>query len=269
MSDFSDNLSIACSYHRSISDVCRRIGINRQQFNKYLSGQTFPSRHNMRRIADFFGVTESEMLLDEARFARLIGLRRAPAGPARLEAPMRHVERLLAVSHPVDRYAGWYFRYFFSFGNVGYVIRSLLRVVVEDGRGHFKNVEVLHDPVSGRWTRTNKYEGVLFQLADRLQAFEYETTAMNSVTQMTLYPDYRKRIDYLVGIQTGGPTRRGRKPGASRVALEYLGPDIDIRRGLRQTGLYRPDDPDLRADIVAAITNRIAPGDWVLDIEEP
>ncbi|WP_300442710.1 helix-turn-helix transcriptional regulator [uncultured Mameliella sp.] len=269
MSSFSTNLTLACSYHRSISEVCRRIGINRQQFNKYLNGQVHPSRHNMRRICDFIGVTESEMLMDESRFAQVIGLRRQPLDKPQLDLPMHHLETLLARSSPVDRYEGYYFRYFYSFGNKGSIIRSLARIVVRDGRGYFKNVEVLRDPDTRRWIRTNKYQGVLFQLADRIQLFEYETMEMNSVTQMTLYPSYRSRMDYLLGIQTGGPTRRGRKPGASRVALEFLGTDISLSRAMRQTGLFHPDDPALRSEIVEAIGNRIDPGAYVLEVDEP
>ena len=92
---------------------------------------------------------------------------------------------------------------------------------------------------------------------------------MNSVTQMTLYPSYLSRIDYLLGIQTGGPTRRGRKPGASRVALEFLGTDISVLRAMRQTGMFYPDDPALRRDIVKAIGNSIDPGAFVLEVDEP
>lgn len=269
MSSFASNLTLACSYHTSISEVCRRIGINRQQFNKYLNGQVQPSRHNMRRICDFIGVTESEMLMDERRFAQMIGLRRQPVSQTQLEAPMQRLETLLARSNPVDRYEGYYFRYFYSFGNKGVIIKSLARITVDDGRGYFKNVEVLRDPDTHRWIRTNKYEGMLFQLADRIQLFEYETLEMNSVTQMTLYPSYHSRVDYLLGIQTGGPTRRGRKPGASRVALEFLGTDISVLRAMRQTGMFYPDAPELRREIVEAIGNTIAPGAFVLEIDEP
>ncbi len=269
MSEFSTNLAHACGYYRSISEVCRRLGINRQQFNKYLNGQVHPSRHNMRRICDFFGVTESEMLMDETRFAQVIGWRKQDIVKPQLETPMRHLEKLLSRSQPVDRYAGYYFRYFYSFGNQGSIIRSLARIAVRDGRAIFKNIEILRDPETGRWMRTNKYEGVIFQLADRIQLFEYETTEMNSVTQMTLYPSYRHRVDYLLGIQTGGPTRRGRKPGASRVALEFLGTDINIGRAMRQTGLFQPDDPALRREIVQAIRNEIDDRSFVLEVDEP
>lgn len=269
MSSFAPNLTLLCGHYRSIAEVCRRIGINRQQFNKYLSGQVHPSRHNMQRLCDFFGVTQSEILMDTARLSELVGLRNRPMDKAQLDLPLRHLDRIFARAQPVDRYSGYYFRYFYSFGNKGCIIRSLARIVIRENRGYFKNIEVLRDPDTRQWTGNNKYEGVVFQLAERIQVIEYETKELNSVTQMTLYPSYRQRIDVLMGVQTGGPTRRGRKPGASRVAMEFLGTEINLRRALRQTGLFRPDDPTLREDIVRAITNEIRDGDFVLEVDEP
>ena len=61
----------------------------------------------------------------------------------------------------------------------------------------------------------------------------------------------------------------GRKPGASRVALEFLGRNIDVKQALRQTGLYDPSTGVLRDDIASAIVNTIEPGDFVLEIEAP
>jgi hypothetical protein len=92
---------------------------------------------------------------------------------------------------------------------------------------------------------------------------------MNTITQATLYPSHRSRLDTLLGIQTGGPTRRGRKPGASKVALEYLGRDIDVRAALKRTGLFDPQDGLIRPEILKLIENRIEPGAFVLDVDEP
>ena len=47
----ADNLRQLCRQRRSTSEVCRAIGINRQQFNKYLSGAAVPSSFNLARIA--------------------------------------------------------------------------------------------------------------------------------------------------------------------------------------------------------------------------
>ena len=63
MSDFTAesfiaNLKLRSSFYPSIWEVCRKIGINRQQFMKYLSGAAFPSCYTLRRICDLFGVDE-------------------------------------------------------------------------------------------------------------------------------------------------------------------------------------------------------------------
>lgn len=270
MSDISENLVLLCSYQRSIADVCRRIGINRQQFNKYLNGQSFPSQRNLRRICDHFGVSPSEMLMPPARLEQMIVLRggRSKEKPGR-DLFLRHLDRLQAASQPLDRYVGFYFRYFYSFGNKGLIIRSLASITRENDRFLWKNIEILRDPESGQRTGMNKYEGTILYLADRIHFIEYETMQLNSITQMTLYPSYQQRLDYLVGIQTGGPTRRGRKPGASRVALEYLGPSLNIRRALGEIGLFHPENPSLRREIIDAVENDIPAGAFVLEIDEP
>lgn len=267
--DFRTNLSLLCSYRPSIAEVCRKIGINRQQFNKYLAGQSRPSRRNMRRICDFFGVTETELLSNSAHFESMIALWSKPLQQHELSKPLQHLDRLYQHSQSLAKYSGFYFRYFYSFGNPGRVMRSLASIHEQDGRYYWKNIEILRDAVSGRSSGLNKYEGVLFYLADRIYIMEYETLQCGSITQATLYPSHRHRLDLLLGIQTGGPTRRGRKPGASKVALEYLGRNINIREALRRCGLYDPRDSRMRSEVMTLIENRIDPPAFVLDVEEP
>lgn len=267
--DFSANLNLLCSYQRSIAEVCRKLKLNRQQFNRYLNGQSRPSRHNMRRICDYFGVTESEILLEHAQFEQMITLRRRPVERTELERPLSHLQTLYQHSQDLQKYTGFYFRYFYSFGNKGMVFRSLATIYRDEGRYYWKNIEILRDQATGRTTGLNKYEGLVFFLADRIYIMEYESLEVNSITQMTLYPSYQHRLDALYGIQTGGPTRRGRKPGASRVALEFLGRNIDVKQALRQTGLFDPSTGVIRDDIASAIVNTIEPGGFVLEIDAP
>lgn len=265
----SRNLGILCGYYPSIAHICRKLALNRQQFNKYLCGQSRPSRHNMRRICDFFGVTESEMLLDPERFEEIVSLRRRPLSDEHLSLPMRHLERLYAASGSLERYVGFYYRYFYCFGYAGKVIKSLCSIHGDGGRYFWKNIERVRPPCSEQGTKINKYEGVAFLIADRIFIIEYETLTRNSITQVTLYPSYRSRVDRLLGIQTGGPVRRGRKPGASRVLLEYLGRNVDVRKALAQSGLFESDDPRLPADALEMIRNNIPEGSFVLEVDEP
>jgi len=267
--DFAENLSHLCSYHASIAEVCRRVGLNRQQFNKYLSGQSRPSRANMRRICDFFGVTEAEILLEPSQLRSLVSVRTRPVAEASLSGPMLHLNRLYQKSGGLERYAGYYFRYFFSFSNPGRVMKSLGRLYLVDGRAYWKNVELVRDDGCGPARVIAKYEGAAFFLTNRIYVVEYETLQANSLTQMTLYPSYHSRIRQLTGIQTGGPTRRGRRPGASKVLLEYLGQNIDVKMALYASGLFRPHDPAIPDGVERHILNVIGDGTFVLEAEEP
>src|SRR5690606_3569110 len=76
MSDIlGSKLKLLCSHYRSIAEVCRKLVINRGQFNKYLSGESRPTAHNLKRICYFFGVEAYELGLPSEQFAQLIGIR--------------------------------------------------------------------------------------------------------------------------------------------------------------------------------------------------
>ncbi|MEX0760125.1 MAG: helix-turn-helix transcriptional regulator [Tistlia sp.] len=261
---FPANLGQLCSYHPSIAEACRKLGFNRQQFNKYLGGTSRPSRHNMRRICDFFGVTESEMLLEPERFAELVSLRRRPLENGPLREPLRHLEALYRESGSLDRYHGFYYRYFYSFGYPGQIIKSLVQIFGHQGLTYWKNIEVTrsrdgHSDVS-------KYLGAALLLAERILVIEYETMLRNSVTQVMLFPSYSSRIDQLIGVQTGGPVRRGRKPAASRVLLEFIGREVDLRRALAGADIF--EESEIEPRIRALIGNAIPEGDYVLEVDE-
>lgn len=51
-----ENLRQLVSGYPSVSEVCRRLGINRTQFNRYLSGESFPRPDVLDRICRFFGI---------------------------------------------------------------------------------------------------------------------------------------------------------------------------------------------------------------------
>lgn len=264
----TENLKFLCGHYPSIAHVCRKLGMNRQQFNKYLSGQMRPSRASMRKICDFFGVTEAELLLDPADMQKIFEVKKRPITEMALDGPMRHLDRIYRTSVGLDRYVGYYYRYFFAFGYPGMIVKSLQRITGEGQYYYTKNVEILREPGNLRSITINKYLGVVFYLGDRIQLIEYEALQTNSISQSVYYPSYHSRVDKLIGIQTGAPTRKGRRPGASKVLLEYLGKEIDPRQALRRIGLFKAGSADVPSSIVNLIYNQIAEGHNVLDVEE-
>jgi transcriptional regulator with XRE-family HTH domain len=267
--DFTDNLSFLCSHYASIAEVCRQTGFNRQQFNKYLSGQSRPSRANMRRICDFFGVTEAEILAEPSQLRSIASVRIRPSAGQDLAGPLAHVQRLVRASDSLKRYDGYYFRYFFSFSKPGRIMKSLARMHHVDGHCYWKNLEPIRENGRGPARAINKYEGMGFLLTNRIYIVEYETMQANSITQMTLYPSYHSRIGRLLGVQTGGPTRRGRRPGASIVMLEHLGQNVDVKKALYASGLFSPDAPEIPEGVPEMVQNTIPHSGQVLEAEEP
>ncbi len=260
------NLRYLSSLYPSIAEVCRRLGINRQQYNKYLAGQARPSRHNLRRICDFFGVSEWELLLEERRFAELVSVRRSPAGGEALAGPLAHVEALYRHSASLERYVGYYYRYFYSFGYPGKIIKSFAAIFEHDQRYFWKNIELMPRDMLGTGMSVGKYTGAAFFLGERIYIVEYESLMASSITQLVLYPSYAPRVDYLVGVQTGGPIKRGRKPAASFVLLEYLGREVDLRLACRKAGVF--DEHEIDERIVSTIRNRMAEGAYVFEAEQ-
>lgn len=53
---FGENLRQLCAKEKSVSVVCREIGVNRTQFSRYLNGEAFPRPDLLLRICDYFGV---------------------------------------------------------------------------------------------------------------------------------------------------------------------------------------------------------------------
>jgi len=60
---FGRNLRLLCQPYASVSALCRELGINRTQFNRYLSGESFPRPDILQRICAYFKVYARILLL--------------------------------------------------------------------------------------------------------------------------------------------------------------------------------------------------------------
>lgn len=255
MSDaLGDNLKLLCSHYRSIAEVCRKLAINRAQFNKYLSGQSRPTPYNLKRICDFFGVEDYELLLPPEQFSRLLGAR-TPG-----QAASKRADPLLALLRPLreqagnlSRYCGYYFEYSNCMSVPGSVLLSLVHLWEEDGDFLFERQErqerlASADVQAEDWVRC-RYLGAAFQLQDRLFLMDYESLTLNEMSQTILIPSYKSRITRLNGLKTGVSSGDRRNPACTRVVWEYLGPEINRISAYRQVRLYRPDDPRIDDDV--------------------
>jgi len=133
--NYRKNLLFCCDHYRSISDLCRRVGINRQQFNRYLSGESLPSRHNHKVISDFFGLEAEELFLPHRRFVASFGRRQHEArSPSEVENFAYVLKSMSgARARMLEDYQGFYFRHFYNFNGDGRIKRELVHWRRRDG----------------------------------------------------------------------------------------------------------------------------------------
>lgn len=248
--DFVANLNLLCGYHPSVTEVCRRLKINRPQFMKYLSGLSFPSRYTLRRICDFFGVEEYEILMPHRDFGEIVKVR----SPRRVQLPPIADALFDHAAHQggnLARYTGYYFRNFYSFSAAGLILRSLVRIYQDGGYTLYKTLERLRRPnMPSRNTFLFKYSGVVFLVGNRLHLVDYETIQGNEVSHTILYPPSTNRVSTLIGLMMGISGTERFQPVAARVFFEHIGTTIDHREALRRCGLFSAKSGEIDPAIV-------------------
>lgn len=260
--DFAQNLRLLCSYHKSIAEVCRRLEINRPQFNRYLSGRYKPSANTLRRLCDFFGVEVHEILLPHDQFQHLIQVRPDPLGtPSPANIIGEHLEHLCqSGSSGLERYLGYYFEYYLSMSTPGKLIRTLISLERQDGHYLFQRTERMQSE-PGQPACHNRYQGAAFLLSDRLFLVDYETLNRHEVTQTILFPSFRNRLTRLTGLRIGVSDNSERMPCCTRVLYEYLGTGIRVRKALAMCGLIDPKSEGLDPCIAQAVDNEMQAGE--------
>ena len=270
LSDFSANLRLSCSHFRSIAEVCRRLNLNRPQFNRYLAGQSRPSAHTLRMLGDFFGFEQHEWWLPHSHFAQLLNVRprsEQPSQKSEINNPApssRHLDLLaklgVAGAPAMARYLGVYFEYYRSMSYPDRVLRSLV-CLVRTGPEQAPSVryvrwERLAPPGPDRSVERCRYEGSAYMLNERIFMLDIESFTGNELTQTICFPNYRRRVTRLSGLKIGVSASQPRNPCCPRVLLEYLGPRVDLRRALAQCGLLDPAAGSVDAEVLRLIDNR-------------
>ena len=276
LADFSANLRLSCSHHRSIAEVCRRLDLNRPQFNRYLAGQSRPAAHTLRKLGDFFGFEVFEWWLPHSDFAQLLKTK-PQAAPSVKEADAapppafpRHLRQLAnlgsKVAPAMARYLGVYYEYYWSMSYPDRVLRSLVCMVrarpadAADGAGvRYVRWERLAPPGTDRSVERCRYEGSAYMLNERIFMLDIESFTENELTQTICFPSYRSRVTRLSGLKIGVSASEPRHPCSTRVLLEFLGPRVDLRHALSQCGLIEPyveSVGSINPEILRLIDNR-------------
>ncbi|MEJ8472764.1 helix-turn-helix domain-containing protein [Roseibium algae] len=237
--DFTENLRLACTSRRSVSQVCREIGLNRQQFNRYINGETKPSAHNLARIAAYFDVQPSDFQLSPSQFRSC------------LEKPISlgsEADPLLA-GFPGDigalrKHLGYYQTYHLSLSWPGEVVRSCSRLEEKDQMVHVKTIERIRDK-EAEIQQFTKYTGLASCLRNRIFIVERSPGDQPMIAQTILMPFGEHQRNYLKGVSLGVAWRKQNTPYSTPMIWRYAGSNPDMKQLLSRCGVVSPKSSSL------------------------
>jgi len=247
--DFSKNLRSICAEQGSIARICRDIGINRQQFNKYINATSVPSAHNLRRISRHFGLAEADLFAPHDDFVRrhIQGRQRLSAGPVDLmTGAFRDQAQYLR------RYLGFYHSHFLTPTWDGMILRSLIWLYEKDGFVMTRSIERATAP-DGSVTQKSRYEGLVAQRGNRIYVVEHEMAREGSIVETILSPSHRQQVKYLKGTTMGVAWRPYVMPYASRSIWKRIEAKVSAREALRSCGAFSLDSPNIDPNIRSAL----------------
>ncbi len=233
-----DNLKILCRDVPSVSKLCADIGVNRTQFNRYLSGEAFPRPDVLYRICTKFGV-DANILLEP-----LIPHER---DPMELATEVLYRDVMSLNRRPFDHYLlpdAMYRFWRMSFQRPGSVYSSMAQVFTRGTTKHWKGIDVFAAPVrpgSPRHARTNQFRGVMFQHFDGVSLIC--ATSIESTFNLTFFEyGLAGQTRYYTGLSFLTRRRTMDSNRLSVTVMERLPDDPALwRKVARQSGLGAPD----------------------------
>lgn len=170
--DYRANLQLCCDHYRSVSDVCRRLKINRQQFNRYLAGTAAPSRHNHKLVSDFFGLELDELFMPRTAFAATFKRRTATRDESSVSPRLSELLKAITGqgSQVLSEYRGFYYKYFYTYLGTPRIKRELVHWYEQEGAlvSSVKQRYLGEDETDEASLRFITYRGIVGSLGDRL-----------------------------------------------------------------------------------------------------
>lgn len=255
---FAKNLRRHCENQPSIAAICAATKINRQQFNKYLSGKVLPGSRNLRKICLFLGVHEEELFKRKSSSNSAAGATgRQPKLNARVATALLGLEFAdegLDFQSP-GLEEGFYYCYFPLVDRTRTLLRSLVWVHRKNRQTHFVRVT----SVLGRSNLSSKrirgrHSGIVFSSAADIFMLAFNRYAKGQLTVAVFHHS---------NYGSGGDLRVGRSltrsPEGMRCMWSVLAPiaaGTPVRTMLKSVGVCAEDDPSVDVGVRVAFPDQ-------------
>jgi hypothetical protein len=237
--NLSTNLRALCREHGSVAAICREMGVNRQQFDRYLTMDALPNKATTDRICRYFHIEEAELYRDPATADMTARPRMGgKAGNRFGDGPL--AARIFAPPQPTIA-PGLYQTFFSIPGHGGQILCSITVVRVEDERTTFRRLTGLSETRGTAWSYfMGDHEGVVME---RLNWFYFlglnrrgtmEPTSM-SVQWGPFSPEPLLCGHAMIVTPSG--------PSVTTAVMRAVPKGMSLRNALRMAKVYAASDP--------------------------
>lgn len=235
---FGANLRHLGRDYSSVSKLCRDLGINRTQFNRYLSGESFPRPDVLHRICTFFKVDARILLHPIEELTSPHGILNHPWIADYVGAGLEDM--------PQDVFPDGFYRFSRrSFIESDLIVQGLVFVFRRDHHTFIRGYEAKEamrqqglptDP------KTREFRGIILPQEDGVAAIvSHRQTMATSFNYLSRVASFQNH--YWVGYATRTVRETVTGCRAARLVYEHIGNDLgDILKVARGAGFSTPEE---------------------------
>jgi transcriptional regulator with XRE-family HTH domain len=246
---FAANLRSKAAECGTIADVCRGIGINRQQFNKYLAGASIPNALTLRRICTFLDIQEQTLFVAVGKNPQ--SFEASPPYPRPGPLGLLQLARKNYDFDIPDLPCGHY-ECFMPLPNAqGMLVRSLLTVTQNGRKKEF--VRLTRFPSvkgSSRLLIRGRHNGTVFANNSEIYFLGTNRFAPFQVSFMATKRSDGTSIGFCQGMIM---THSFSSLMSSRVCLLYAENQSDVKSLIRNLGILHSSEVELNSIVVDAL----------------
>lgn len=249
--NFADNLRALCARHGSIAAVCRALGMNRQQFNKYLSGSTLPNVATLEKICGFFRIESESLFQDPAGLTTP----KAEASPlAGLPLPgFGLAASAFAAMQPATLRPGCYHVHSLWPRDETMCLREALLVQNKGGATVFTRFTKYRDLAQRpRYFLSGRHDGIVLEQEKARYLLSLNRKGCGEVSLISLGAENALAQGFLSGLALG--VSPSGTPQAVRATLQYRGCADVLKRTIREAGVLPLADPSIAREVRQSLT---------------
>jgi transcriptional regulator with XRE-family HTH domain len=262
--NFAENLLALSVRNVSIAKTCRDLNINRQQFNKYLSGNVLPNEATLERITKLFNINALELFKplnsDPSTLTKDVNFVEKTKRLAALETTISEL-KTKRIEYPLRPGVYSYFLTYES--DISKCMRGIIAISVEDGVTFFTRVARFDESLSGQiYSRSIACDGVVTQANNKLMMIGRYRNDGHTISLLNI--DTNNSVDeiYLLGLLlTFSPANI---PNAFQTIIFHVGAIETWQQHFKKSGILSLEDPTIPNVIRSMMKDQITSGNTTL-----